>query len=224
MQESKKKNSGCTKWAIGCGFALITLVLVVAIGGFFAVKGIFGAGSGIKQFSEIFDMDDEIVNQSAYKPPDDGLLSLEQVETLVYIQSEISQAIGSDYEELMQEYRELNREIDTTKDLTKLPELFSLSRKLLSPLHRAKKAQIDAINRKGISREEYEWLKEQAMVVFDIPVVQFNLKSLWESAQGEPTQEDVETTPPVTNVQNRKLFENHEQLLRKTLTLSAFGL
>ena len=224
MQENPKKGSGCTKWAIGCSLALFLFVFAVGVGGYFAIRGIMSAGSGIKQFSEIFDMDDEIVNQSPYVPPEDGLLSLEQVETLVYIESEISGAIGTDYEKMMKEYSELSREINELKDITKLPELFSLSRKLLGPLHRAKKAQIDAINRKGISQQEYEWLKKQAMAVFDIPIVQFNLKNLWEDAQGETDSEAVDTAPPIVNPQNRELLEKHSPLLRKTLPLSAFGL
>ena len=228
MKDSSKKSSGCTKWAIGCGSALIVLLIILSVGGYFAIKfvggKIVGASSEYRRLSEIVTLDKEIVNQSPYTPPEDGLMSLEQRDALVRIQSEINDVLGSDQEQIIRDFIELAKETDSAKDIKKLPKLISLSRKLVGPLHRAKKAQIDAINREGISMEEYEWLRTQAMMVFDIPVVQFNLKQLLDQSD-EGTDTSSEASRVLTSQpQNRKLLENHEALLRKTLPLSAVGL
>ena len=228
MEDSSKKSSGCTKWAIGCGSALIILIIFLSVGGYFAIKfvggKIVGASSEFKRLSEIVTLDKEIVNQSTYTPPEDGLMSLEQRDTLVRIQSEINDILGPDQEQIIKEFIELAKETDSANDIKKLPKLISLSRKLVGPLHRAKEAQIDAINREGISMEEYEWLRAQAMIVFDIPVVQFNLKELLDQSKAGTDIPSKASEIPISHPQNRKLLENHEALLRKTLPLSVVGL
>ena len=226
MEDNSKKSSGCTKWALGCGLTLVILVIVLGFGGYFAIKfvggKIVGASSEFKRLSEIVTLDNDIVNQSVYTPPEDGLMSLEQRDALVRIQNEISAAIGPEQEQIIQSFIALAKETDSVNDIKKFPKLISLSRKLIGPLNRAKEAQINAINREGISREEYQWLRAQAMSVFGIPAMKFSLKQLLGISNEDAPAESLKVLK--SHPQNRELLENHEELLRKTLPLSAVGL
>jgi hypothetical protein len=223
MQNNSRKGSGCTKWAVGCGFALIVLVLVIGAISYYGMKFFGGADSGFRRMTEIVTMDNDIVNQSSFSPPEDGMLSLEQVATLIRIQNEIKEAIGSDYETLMPEYNQMIKEMDQSSDLKNFQKLILLSSRLIGPLHRARKAQIDAINREGISRQEYEWLKTQARLAFDLPEHKFNLKYVLENMKNSIPDEDTIVVSPVPHPQNRTLLEDSRELLAKTLALSAFG-
>jgi len=226
MENSKRKGSGCALAGAGCGTFLIIVLLLFGVVGYFGYKFFKGSYNGLKELAEIATIENEVVNQTAYVPPADGMMSLEQVESLVYIQTQVKEAMGPEFELLASEHQNLAAELQEMNDFAKIRKLLSVSGKLVKPLSNAKRAQIDAINREGISMSEYKWLRSQAMAVLGIPDRKLDLRELLEVAEGEPVEENTEepATDMVVNPQNRRLLEPHALLLGETLMLSAIGL
>ena len=226
MANSNKKGSGCALAGAGCGTFLIIVLLLFGVVGYFGYKFFKSSYNGIKELAEIATIENDVVNQTAYVPPADGLMSLEQVESLVYIQTQVKEAIGPEFESLTSEHQNLLAELEEMNDFAKIRKLLSVSGKLVKPLSNAKRAQIDAINREGISMSEYKWLRSQAMAVLGIPDKKLDLRELLETATGEPSEEPQEepSSDLVVNPQNRQLLEPHALVLGETLMLSAIGL
>lgn len=224
MVVSRKKESIGSKLAIGCGLVLAVAILLVGFISYLGFKFSGGALSGIKEMTAIVTLDRNIVNQSDFVPPEDGLMSLEQVRSLVYIQTEIKDAFGSNYKELMLEYRSFVSELEDASDVTRFRELISMSHQLLSPLHHAKEAQIEAINRESISLKEYEWLQSQAIVAFDLPVHRVNIHHVINNLKGIESGSSVESKERLYHSSNKDLLEPHRLVLSETLILTALGL
>ncbi len=220
-KEKAQSGSGCVKWGVGCGFVILVTLLILVLGGYLVWKFSSGALSGLGYVGDLVVLDDQIVNETPYEPPSDGLLSLEQVESLVYIQTRTKEAIGPEFEESVEEFHEFIGEILEAEDMERFRKLLSVPKKMTVPLKTAKEAQIEAINTRGLSREEYQWIRRQAKYAFGIDIPQLDVKRLLEK-QKESVYSKSEANP--INTQNRVLLEPHEQLLRETLPLSLLGL
>ena len=226
MANSNKKGSGCALAGAGCGTFLIIVLLLFGVVGYFGFKFFKSSYNGIKELTEIATIENDVINQTAYVPPADGLMSLEQVESLVYIQTQLKEAIGPEFDSLASNYQDLVAELEKMNDFAKIRKLLSVSGKLVKPLSNAKRAQIEAINREGISMSEYKWLRRQAMAVLGIPERKLDLRELLETATGESSDEveEVSSSDLVVNPQNRQLLEAHALVLGETLMLSAIGI
>jgi len=225
MAKTKSKGSGCAFAGAGCGLFMLVVVIGIAALGYFGYRVLKEPYSGLKQLTEIALIENEVVNQTNYLPPSDGLLSLEQVESLVYIQTEIRNSVGPEFTDLLQKQKDLLTKLDQINDFSKIRQLLVVSKDLVGPLYRAKKAQIAAINREGISVSEYRWICGEAMASFGIPLRKFDINSLLSSseAEQESDQSDSEKSPVVSNPQNRQLLMPHATLLSETLIFSAIG-
>jgi hypothetical protein len=227
MTNAQKSGSGCALVGAGCGIVSLLMIVVLGFIGYFGYRMVKGSYDGLKQLAELATIEEDVVNQSAFHPPSDGLMSLEQVEKLVYIQTQIRDAFGSDLSNLVQDQRSLMEELGQMSDFEKVKEVVSLSAKLVKPMGRAKRAQIEAINREGISLVEYRWLQYQAKAAFGIPDGQLDFGKIIESIGVDVDAEAPESKPTPTYVaspQNRSLLEPHAALLAETLILSAMGL
>ncbi len=225
MAKSKRNGSGCAIAGAGCGLIIIVALAAMAVVGYFGFKMLKGSYSGIKQLADIALIENEVVKQTVYVPPTDGLLSLEQVESLVYIQTQIKDGIGPQFEELVSEHRTLVTELEQMNDLQKIRKLLSISGKLVKPLSEAKRAQIDAINREGISMSEYRWLQQQAMQSLGIPQKKFDIRGVLDAAKGEGNESTTEDqTEIVVHPDNQRLLQPHASVLVETLMFSAIGI
>lgn len=224
MNKGTEKGIGCTKWAVGCGLTLFIAVLIFTGLAYLGFKMSGGAYSGVKRMTEIVTLDNEIINHSKFTSPEDGLMSLEQVQTLIYVQTQIKDAIGEDYQSLILEYQRLIVEMKDISDLKRFRQLISLSGHLMKPLHRAKKAQVDAINREGVSLAEYEWLKSQAITALDLSIYKINFRDVINHLKQDPHPEEMIKKPEVSDPQNTLMLEPHRELLTETLALSAMGI
>jgi len=226
MANSQKRGSGCAIAGAGCGiFILLALVMLAGLG-YLGYKVFKGSYSGIQELTRFAQIENDVVNQTAYVPPADGMLSLEQVESLAYIQTQIKEAIGPEFAVLSEQHQQLISELEQMSDFAKLRKLLSLSSQLVKPLARAKEAQIEAINREGLSMSEYKWMRTQAMQALGIPEHKFDIHDILEHAEKGEEEKDPSTprSEPVQNPLNRRLLEPHIVVLTETLMLSAIGL
>jgi hypothetical protein len=215
MEPLAKSNDGCSRFAIGCGLVMLFLALVLGVGGFYAFNKMGDMFSQGRKIAELFELEKRIVNRSAYIPPSDGQFTLEQVESLVYIQTRMRDAIGANYPGKLEAFQDLLVSIDEDHDWRKLPEVFNLSRSLLAPLLEAKAAQVDAINQRGLSASEYSWMRDQAIKSLGISGDELR------RASGSEAREPLPAPPPS---QNTRLLNSHLELLFETLPFSALGL
>lgn len=225
MSESKKSGSGCALLGAGCGITFVVAILFLGVAGYFGYKFFKGSYDGIKKLTDIALIENEVVNQSEFEPPNDGMMSLEQVESLVYIQTQIKDSFGPEFSELVESQQALLGELEQMSDFAKVRKLLSLSGKLVKPLSEAKRVQIEAVNREGISMSEYRWLQRQAMQALGIPYRRLDLGDLLESFEGNGEVGKTEPAKPITShPQNRRLLEPHAVVLSETLVLSSIGL
>ena len=134
MANSSKKGSGCAIVGAGCGTFLVVILVLALVVGYFSYKTIKGSYAGLKELAEIATIENQVVNQTAYTPPADGLMSLEQVESLVYIQTQVKEAIGPEFETLAAEHKDLMTELEGLGDFGKIRKLLSVSGQLVKPL------------------------------------------------------------------------------------------
>jgi hypothetical protein len=152
---------------VGC--AAVLLLLVVA-GGFawFKVLGpAFKAGSELvgmaRQAERLIRLNDDIRNQSPYTPPADGVLSPAQVDAVLGVQRHIRAGMAQRLGELEQRYKALEADIKASGRQPGIGELAQAYGDLFGLLVEAKRLQVEALNRQGVSLAEYEWARAQTL-------------------------------------------------------------
>jgi hypothetical protein len=208
-QKRCRKNGTCLCWTVGCGFLLLLAGIAFGTGLFFLFKWLGGSSADVRRMAEVWKMEGTVINQSTFSPPSDRLMSLEQVESLVYVQACVRDAVGSEFEAWSASARELAKTDDSGQTLEELSVLIRNSAQLMMPLHRAKQAQVDAINKRELSLQEYRWLREEAARSLGMDFS--GASELLPERGGGPDL-------------NRELLSAHRELLMQTLPLSAIGL
>lgn len=155
------------KLAIGClVFALIAAIAGGVVVWQRVVLPLWQASSGLLETARIYhavqDLDAQVRNRRPFDPPDDGRLEPEQLRRLLAVQREMHARISERFAELEQRYQALRREFETKRRDPSLGELIGAYQDLGSLMLEAKQAQVDALNRHGLSLAEYHWIRNQA--------------------------------------------------------------
>ena len=91
----------------------------------------------------------------------------------------------------------------------------------------AKRAQVDALNRAGISLDEYRWTRTQAYAALGVPLVDIDLSRMVANARGagSPSAAPVyQTSASTGSPAAKELIEPHRGVLKKNVALAAYGL
>lgn len=205
----------------------LVVVLVGAVGAgaawWFLLRPMWNAGgemlSGAKDWATGLDLGDEIANQSPYDPPADGRLTPEQVEVLVAVQSSVVREMGDDLRTLAERARraQASRAQGQPPDLQDVATLY---REGMAVMGRLKAAQGRAVNAAGLSRDEYAFIRRQAMAALPLLVEVPALPGLPDvpglPAQA-PEQAPEEDADRAAARHNAELLRPHLPLLEQTL-------
>jgi hypothetical protein len=91
----------------------------------------------------------------------------------------------------------------------------------------AKRAQVDALNRAGLSMEEYRWTRSQAYAALGIPLMDLDVAGLIEDVKAGrqvATPDFRMTVPTAGSPATQQLVEPHRTALEANAGLAAFGL
>jgi hypothetical protein len=152
------------KGLIGCLLVGVLLILVgTGAAYWFIVRPMVGTESADAppEWAGVVDAEQAIRNQSPFTGPAEGRLSQEQVNRFVAIHSNLQYRLGADFETLQRTYdtaaatQGAGQPPDVAAMVAANPELGAL-------LARAREAQVEGLNRQGMSLAEYRWIRDQA--------------------------------------------------------------
>ena len=210
------------KLAIGC-----VVLLVLGIAGVAAIpyvlsrisRTVSSAAEGfVAELSSLPELERAVHRQGPYTPPASGEPTREQIERLVAVQQAIRNRLGSRAADLERRYQRL-----VTRHNHDLSDYRAYAATYLD----AKRAQVDALNRAGLSLDEYRWTQAQAYAALGVPLVDIDLSRIVANVKGGgggrsgmPAYETSgSTASPV-----KALVEPHRRVLEKNVALASYGL
>jgi len=151
------------KFLVGC--LVVTVVLVVAggtAGYFFVIKPAWEFAGGVQEFvQEYAELNDQVERQDDFEPPQDGGISSEQFQRFLVAQRDMRQAMEGELEELEQRINTMKQEIEADNREAGIGEMFTAYQGLGELLIKAKRAQVEALNRYNFSLQEYLYVRNQ---------------------------------------------------------------
>jgi hypothetical protein len=211
------------KLLTGCLVVVLVLVIGAAAAWWFLLRPMWSAGgemlSGAKDWATSLDLGKDITNQAPYDPPADGRLTPAQVASLVQVQEVVVREMGSDLR-LLAERARAAQAARSVEQPPSLADMATAYRETAALLGRLKAAQAAGVNAAGLSREEYAFVRRQAIAALPLLVdVQ--------AVPGLPGIPGLSATAPEDDAareaarHNADLLRPHLPLLRDTLGAGA---
>jgi hypothetical protein len=207
------------------GCLVVVLVLVIGAGAawWFLLRPMWSAGgemlSGAKDWATSLDLGKDITNQAPYDPPADGRLTPAQVEALVRVQEVVVSEMGSDLR-LLAERARAAQAARSAEQPPSLADMSTAYRETAALLGRLKAAQAAGVNAAGLSREEYAFVRRQAIaalpLLVDVQAVP-GLPGIPGLSAGAPEDDAAREAAR----HNAELLRPHLPLLRETLGAGA---
>jgi len=209
------------KLAIGCAVVLG----LGAAASWYAYHKVSSAFAGFAQLGTLPDLERSIRKHGPYTPPASGEPSPEQIDRLLQVQQAVRDRLGTRAQEMEYRYRKLLAKKEATA--VDAPELISAYRDLAVAYMDGKRAQVDALNRAGVSLDEYRWTRSQAYGALGMPIMDVDVAGIIADVkQGrQPTMPAYQmTVGPTGSPAVQKLVEPHRKALEENAGLAFFGL
>ena len=139
------------KLAIGCGVLLLLGMVGAGGASYYAYHKVSSAFAGFAELGSLPQIERSVKNQRPFEPPPAGEPSQAQIERLLEIQGNVRARLGARADEIEHRYRRLLAKDSVTA--VDVPELVSAYRDLAAAYMDGKRAQVDALNRAGLSLE-----------------------------------------------------------------------
>lgn len=219
------------KLAIGCAVVIVLL----GIGGAVATYWVFNkVKSTVSEFSDLAaasKLDATVTNRAPFTPPASGELTADMVAKVMTVQQDVRSALGPRFKEFEARYKDFTATLDRQHGDVKTPgdlmNLVSAYKDLGAIVLAAKKAQVDAINRAGLSAAEYAWTRNQVYAAVGVPGATFNLSEVIDAIQNgrQVAQPDFDPTAPLKAPEsNRTLVAPFKDKLMENYPLLIFGI
>ena len=202
------------KWLSGCLIVVLVLVLALVAAWWFVLRPMWNAGSqwvdDAKASITTLDLGEGVTNKAAFVAPADGRLTPAQVQSLVQVQQVFVREMGADLGKLAQRAREAQAMREGGQ--ADLGDMAAALSELTGLVKRARAAQLKGVNEAGLSRDEYQFIRRQAMAALPLLVDVGSLPQL----PGLPAAADdaVETSAAQANAE---LLRPHLPLLQSSL-------
>lgn len=151
------------KFLVGC--LVVVLVLVVAggtAGYFFVFKPAWEAVGGVQEFvQEYAELNEQVERQDGFESPADGGISDEQFQRFLVAQRDMRQAMEGELTALKERFESMQEEIDEEQRDANIGEMFTAYQGLGELLIKAKRVQVEALNRYNFSLQEYLYVRNQ---------------------------------------------------------------
>lgn len=219
------------KLAIGCGIAMVVLVVVGSVGAWLVyrtVKARFGdTFESIAALRQVPEIERQVRNTAPFAPPDGDRLTSGQLDRFVAVQTAVRDRIGAEFAAFERRYKALIDKKEATA--LDLPELLSAYKDLAKTWLAAKQAQVDALNAQGLSVAEYRWVRNQTYRAVGMPLMAVDVSEIIDKAMRgenlEQTPQNIEgSIGPSGPPENQKLIEPYKKRLEDNAALAVFGL
>jgi hypothetical protein len=209
------------RWMMfGC-FGLLLVAGALSIGAYFFL--IRPAQALLNEFTQVFRLDSEVRDQTAYTPPASGQLTRDQVQRFVRVQREVRQGLGTRFTAIENRLDQLTQQVtgQVQLDYRAALDLFRDSGALITD---AKRLQVQALNRHDFSPQEYAWVRSQVYSALGYGVPALNPQEiLRQIGSGDFNPKvDLDRSPaPQATV---RLVEPYRQELERYYPFTWFGL
>jgi hypothetical protein len=220
------------KFAIGCVGLLGVSVVGAAGASYYAYHKVTTAVESFSELGSLGELDRSIRKQGPYTPPASGEPNRRQIERLVEIQRAVRSRLGTRVDELDRRYRRYFEPVDgVTVPVGGVMDSVMLTLRMYRDIAgiyvEGKRAQVEALNRAGVSLEEYRWTRSRAYAALGVPLLEIDIAGvLTDVTQGrEPaTPARPMTEVPTSSPAARRLVEPHRKALEDNVGLAFFGL
>ncbi len=215
------------KWVIGCGLALLIVIIAgVGAGYRFVYRPARAYIAGFQQLGQIAELDKTVSNTSSFTAPDNGELTEAAVARFVKVQEAMQARLGSRSAELKAKYDLIERAQKSENRSASLGEVLGAIKDLAGVIVEGKRAQVEALNQAQFSLEEYHWVRQQIYAAAGLALSELDLQDFASSAKsGKPDVEfkkaDADRQVPE---RNKDLVKPYAQKLQEWIGLAMFGL
>ena len=211
------------KLLTGCLVVVVVLVIGAGAAWWFLVRPMWGAGvdmlSDAKDWATSLDLGQEITNQSPYDAPADGRLTPDQVAALVTVQGVVVREMGSDLR-VLAERASAAQSARGADQPPSLEDVATAYRETTALLGRLRTAQANGVNAAGLSREEYAFVRRQALAALPLLVDVREMPGL-AGIPGLAAAAPEDEAGREAARHNAELLRPHLPLLQKTLGAGA---
>lgn len=220
------------KFAIGCVGLLGVGVVGAAGASYYAYHKVTSAVAPLAELGSLPEIEGSVRKQGPYTPPASGDPSPAQVKRLLEVQHAVRARLGSRADELYRRYRPYFEPVDGATaqvggavDSAVLGLRMSLD--LAGIYMDGKRAQVEALNRAGLSLEEYRWTRSRVYAALGMSVLEIDIAGIVADVKegrqpatpAYPAREVLAGSPAV-----RRLVEPHRKVLEENVGLAFFGL
>jgi len=156
------------KGLIGC--LVVGLLLVIVGGGaayWFVLRPMYNSASAgiesVQQLAKVAEVQTQVKNQQAFTAPADGRLTAAEVATFVAIESGVESKMGGEMDAMKAKYEAMDKDMKAQGREANAGEAMGAMADFSSLLAKARTAQVDELNKAGMSMEEFSWVRAQAM-------------------------------------------------------------
>lgn len=213
------------KLAIGC--VMLMALGVVGAGGasYYAYRKVSSTLAGFAELGTLPQLERSVRNQRPFTPPAAGEPTQAQIAALLEIQGAVRARLGARADEIEHRYRRLLAKDSVT--VIDGPELLSAYRDLAAAYLDGKRAEVEALNRAGLSLAEYRWTRSRAydalgMSLLDVDVSGIVADVMAGRQPRGPTARLTPASPASPALRTR--IEPHRKILEANIGLAFFGL
>jgi hypothetical protein len=161
-------------------------------------------------------------NRAEFRPPVSGALTAEQTANFVAVEEEVQKQLATGIAVLARKHADL--ELANEANALSVQEALLAFGDMKTLYLNAKMAQIDAMNRVHVSKEEFEWVRKQLYHAAGLRLSQLDVSEVLAGVRGAVVDvRQFEPGGPVPG-QNERLARPLAPLLRAWLALGFFGL
>lgn len=221
-----------SKLAIGCVGLLAVGVAGAAGASYYAYHKVSSAVAPLYDLGSVTEIEGSVRKQGPYTPPASGEPSPAQVERLLEVQRAVRARLGARADEFYHRYRRYFEPVDGATarvggavDSAMLG--FRMSLDLAGIYVDGRRAQVEALNRAGLSLEEYRWTRARVYAALDVPLPAVDIAGILAAVKegrepALPAHFMAET--PTGSPALRRTVEPHRKVLEENVGLAFFDL
>jgi hypothetical protein len=214
------------KLAFGClGVAMI----LAAVGAFWAYRYVVEpAREYLLAFNElgaIASLNAQVANKTSFVPPASGELTPDMIERFTRIQQAMIDQLGTRAAAIERRYRELERNARADSGAIDLRTLMDAYRDIAGALADAKRAQVEALNKAGLSLDEYRWMRDRVYEAAGLVVASVDVDAVRTAVDDRLEKVNLNLLPDNADApaRNRELVQPYLEQLRSWVPLAWFG-
>ena len=214
------------KLAIGCGIAVLVLLVLGGVAGYVAyTRFLKPMAATFTEFAQLSEIENAVKNTSTFEAPGTGELTEEMVNRFVTVQEAMQARLGGRMAQLKAKYAQIDKALKSEQREASFRESLGALKDLSAIIVDAKRAQVEALNQASFSVKEYEWVRQQVYGAVGIVAAGFDVKDIQRIAQqAAGSDEGPRAEIPDMPARNKELVKAYEQKLREWAPLAFFGL